>query len=379
MTAHLLLMPLSLLLGGLPAADEAVKAEPPAPLSAPRAEADETGPFGPAVKKVLPAIVRIQGVGAGQRIGGFGTGITISPEGHILTVYSAILTDDPERGVQPKVTLADGRVVPARMHFRSRDLEAAIIKIDPKDIPGGPPAAGLPHLAPGDSDALRPGHWLMLVGNVFNLAQGDEAPSVNLGVLSAVVPHLEASGRIGAGEVRYKGKAFITDANNNPGGYGGAAFTPEGDWVGLTGRIVTGTATNTQINYVVPVNELKEFIAAGLARKPGAGDIDFKPATRAVEKPVVAGYHGIHLFRQAGQLPAPYVERLDRKSPAKAAGLREDDLIQYVNGKLVQTCDQFDAVIGKVPAGAEVKLGVVRGRDKKEEKEFTFTLQEAKK
>jgi S1-C subfamily serine protease len=184
---------------------------------------------------------------------------------------------------------------------------------------------------------------------------------------------------VGAGDYRYKGKAFITDANNNPGSYGGPILNASGDWVGLTGRIVSSNATNTQINYGVPVNELKDFLAVALARKEAAPDEDFVRPTKGPVKAVVAGYHGIHLFDQGGQLPPPFVDRLDRKSPAKAAGLREDDLIQYVNGKLVQTCPQFEAAMAALPAGAEVRLTALRGRQTKTPTEIVFKLEEPKK
>lgn len=356
-----------------PGAPVAQPAPPAAPADKPaiKAEIDpRANAFAAAIEKSLPAVVKIYGAGVGARVAHFGTGVLISADGHILTLYSAMLTEDLPNGIQPKVVLADGREFKARVHFRSRALEAAIIKIE---------AADLPHLVPGDSDKIRPGHWTLLVGNAFNLASGNEAPSVNLGVLSAVVDKLDASVRIGAGEYRYQGRAFITDANNNPGSYGGPMLTLEGEWIGLAGRIVASNLTNTQINYGVPINDLKEFITAGLAEKALKPDSDFKPTGRGPVKPVVAGYHGIHLFNQGGQLPPPFVDRMDRKSPAKAAGLREDDLIRYVNGTLVQTIEQFQAAMAKLPAGADVKLTLERGREKKDGVVVEFKLAEAPK
>lgn len=338
--------------------------------AAPPAPADADNPFGPAVGKVMPAVVKIYGAAVGTRVSPFGTGILVSPDGHVLTIYSAMLAEDLERGVQPRVTLADGRTFKARMHFKSRDLEAAVLKIDAKD---------LPHLTPGDSDKARVGHWVMLIGNAFNLAAGDEAPSVNLGVLSAVVDKLDASVRVGTGEYRFKGRAFLTDANNNPGSYGGPMLTAEGEWIGVTGRIVASNATNTQINYAVPVNDLKEFLAAALAHKEPDPLSDFKPTPKGPAKPTVPGYHGIVLFEQGGQLPPPFVDRVDRRSPAKAAGLRGDDLIQYVNGRLVQTCAQFREVMETLPPGTDVKMTVLRGRDTKTPVEITFKLEEPRK
>jgi serine protease Do len=348
-------------------------AEPAAPVAPPAAakSADaRADAFTPIIEKALPAVVKIYGAGAGTRVVHYGTGVIVSAQGHILTLFSAMLTEDLASGIQPKVVLADGREFKARLHFRSRALEAAMIKID---------AADLPFLAPADSDKVRPGHWLLLLGNAFNLASGNEAPSANLGVVSAVVDKLDASVRIGAGEYRYQGRAFITDANNNPGSYGGPMLTISGEWVGLTGRIVSSNLTNTQINYGVPINELKEFLTAGLAQKTPAPDSDFKPSAKTAVKPVIAGYHGIHLFNLAGQLPQPYVERLERRSPAKSAGLREDDLIRYVNGTLVQTIEQFQTAMSRLPAGTEVVLTVERGREKKEDVKVTFKLGEAPK
>jgi len=323
-----------------------------------RSAEPEDNAFGPGIRKVLPSVVKIYGVGAGARVSPFGTGVVVSKQGHILTLYSAMLMEDLAAGVQPKVVLADGSSYNARMHLKSRELEVAVIKLEATE------GVDLAFLTPGDSDKVKPGHWVMLVGNAFNLAAGPETPSVNLGVLSAVVPHLDASVRIGAGEYRYKGKAFVTDANNNPGSYGGPMITPAGEWIGLVGRIVASNATNTQINYGVPINELKEFLAAALEAKKSEPDSDWKPAAKVAVKPVKPGYHGIHLFDQGGQLPPPFVDRLERRSPAKPAGLKPDDLVQYVNGKLVQTCKQFHEAVAAIGPGAEVKLTVLRGKDK---------------
>jgi serine protease Do len=339
----------------------------------PAAERDvRANAFAGVIDKALPAVVKIYGAGAGSRVAHFGTGVLVSAEGHILTLYSAMLTEDLASGIQPKVVLADGREFKARVHFRSRALEAAMIKIE---------AAGLPYLTPADSDKVRPGHWMVMIGNAFNLAGGNESPSVNLGVLSAVVDKLDASVRIGAGDYRYQGRAFITDANNNPGSYGGPMLTIAGEWVGLTGRIVASNLTNTQINYGVPINDLKEFLAAGLARKTPAPDSDFKPSGKPAVRPVVAGYHGIHLFADGGQLAKPFVDRLERRSPAREAGLRADDLIVYVDATLVQTVEQFRTAMSRLPAGADVVLTVERGRDPaaKQTLKVGFKLGEAPK
>lgn len=330
----------------------------PAPAAKPAAAPPDDEPdnlFGPVVEKVFPAVVRIHGIAAGSRISPHGTGILISGEGHILTIWTAMLSEDADRGILPKVILADGREVRARNWLRCPDLDAAVLKLEGEH-------KDLPHLKPGSTAGLKRGDWLLMIGNAFNLAAFEERPGVNLGVLSALVDKLDAGVRVGAEGWRYKGRALITDANNNPGGFGGPILTAEGEWVGLTGRIVAGKTTNTQINYGVPVDDLRPFLAEALARTKASPREEWSPPVGATAKPVVAGYHGIHLFRRAGQVPQPFVDRLDRRSPARKAGLLPDDLVEYVDGKLVQTADQFEAAMAAIPAGREVALTVKRGR-----------------
>ncbi len=97
---------------------------------------------------------------------GTGSGFIISADGSILTNNHVI--DHAERIT---VTLADGRRVHARVVGADPDTDIALIRIDPS----GP----LPVAPLGDSNRLRVGDWVCAIGNPMNYSH-----SVTVGVVS---------------------------------------------------------------------------------------------------------------------------------------------------------------------------------------------------
>jgi serine protease Do len=59
------------------------------------------------------------------------------------------------------------------------------------------------------------------------------------------------------------------------------------------------------------------------------------------------------------------VKRVDENSPASRAGLKENDVILEVNGKLMDNIEQFQTTIGETQPGTNVKLTIWREGAKK--------------
>jgi S1-C subfamily serine protease len=59
----------------------------------------------------------------------------------------------------------------------------------------------------------------------------------------------------------------------------------------------------------------------------------------------------------------PYVEEVDRGSPAAKSGLKPDDLIVYADGVHINSIKLFKEVVNNLEAGVEVTLEVQRGKD----------------
>src|SRR5260370_42497776 len=82
-------------------------------------------PFSETAREVNKKLVKVYGSGGVRGLPGYGTGILISPKGHILTAANHLL-----RTSDLLVHLYDGRRYPAKLIVIEPELDAAIIKIE---------------------------------------------------------------------------------------------------------------------------------------------------------------------------------------------------------------------------------------------------------
>jgi serine protease Do len=302
-------------------------------------------------------MVKLFGAGGFKGLPAYGTGILVSPNGYILTVNNHILDTADLR-----VHLYDGRLCHARVVFKEPELDAALLKIDEK-VDGLPyfnfeEAAARPLAAPGD--------WVLAFSNQFEIATRDEPMSVQHGVIAA---HAELRGRRGIFEAPFSGAVYFLDViANNPGAAGGAVTTRKGELLGIIGREVKNTLSDSWINYAVPVQtkaqvvrgdktvtvSLADFVKEGMAGT-------YKVSTRKKSEQGLGGYHGIVLVPNVVSVTPPYVEDVVPGSPAARAGLRPDDLIVYIDGELVPSIKIFRDIVKSAPPGTELRLEVQRG------------------
>jgi S1-C subfamily serine protease len=184
------------------------------------------------------------------------------------------------------------------------------------------------------------GQTVIAIGNPFSLGLADDAPTVTVGVVSAVN--------------RFHGSysdAIQTDAPINPGNSGGPLLTLDGRLIGINGRITTrfGTRSNTGIGYAISINQIKRFLPALKAAKGGRvhhGTVRglvlkrFNPNTGGEDKAIVA--------------------RVTPGSTAEQAGFLENDRILSVENYPIVNFSRFAGVLGTYPAGADVNVRVMR-------------------
>jgi serine protease Do len=56
----------------------------------------------------------------------------------------------------------------------------------------------------------------------------------------------------------------------------------------------------------------------------------------------------------------PFVDRVERGSPAEKAGLKADDLVLFVNGRVVPSCRVMSDEVGLIDRDDKVQLTVQR-------------------
>jgi serine protease Do len=321
-------------------------------------------PFQETAAEVNRRLVKIYGSGGFRGLPAYGTGIVVSNKGHILTVANHLL-DTPDL----RVHLFDGTRYQAKVVVMEPVLDAALIKIDVPDA-AEYDRLDLPHFPVFEAMAApraQPGDWVLAFSNQFQIAVRDEPMSVQRGVIAA---YAKLHGRRGIFDATYTGDVYIVDAiTNNPGAAGGALTTRNGRLLGMIGRELRNTLSETWLNYAIPIHAqveikqedgstrvvtMREFLEKG----PRG---EYKPANVRKKERGVGGYHGIVLVPNVLERTPPFVDAIRPDSPAQKAGLQPDDLIVYVDGEPVNSIAAFNEYISKTNPGNEIVLEVRRG------------------
>jgi len=292
-----------------------------------------------AVEKVSPSVVNIEvrqpAPGARsaeprERRGG-GSGFVFTPDGLILT-NSHVVHD----ATQIEVTFTDGRRVPAHTIGDDPATDIAVIRINliANDSPG------LQAAELGDSQQLRAGQVAIAIGNPYGFQS-----TVTAGVISALGRSLRSySGRLIEDVIQ-------TDAALNPGNSGGPLVDSQGEVIGVN----TATILPAQgICFAIGINTAK-FVAGRLLRdgRIRRSYIGVSAQTAPIHRRVVRFYN---LSKETGVV----VLGVEERSPARAAGLRQGDVIVELDRKPVAGVDDLHRLLTDAQVGTRCELTVIR-------------------
>jgi len=298
------------------------------------------------IRSVQEKVVKIYGAGGIAGLESYQTGVMVSPEGHVLTAWSTVLDAD-----SVVVVTTQGQRVDATLVGVDPALEIAVLKADLTDMP---------FFALKESAEAELGSRVLAVTNLFGIATGNEAPSVQKGSVLAKSDLKERRGRSG---VVYQGPIYVVDAmTNNPGAAGGALTDWNGNLVGLVGKELRDQQTNTWLNYAIPVSQLKDSVAALVSGKSVA-KVD------ATEE-IVADPHelialGIILVPDVLVKTPAYVDRIAPASIAERAGLQPDDLIIMVQNQRIDSQTKLRDLLGKRKRTDPLSIMIQRGTELK--------------
>ncbi len=265
---------------------------------------------------------------------GVGSGVIISTDGYIVTNNHVV---DGSSDIE--VTLNDNRTFKAKLIGTDPNTDLALLKID---------AEKLPVLVFGNSDSLKVGQWVLAVGNPFNLTS-----TVTAGIVSAKARNINIINS------KMKIESFIqTDAAVNPGNSGGALVNTRGELVGINTAIASQTGSYAGYSFAIPVSIVQKVVTDirkyGVVQRAILGveirDIDSKLAKE----------------KDLKTLEGAYVGKVNEQSAAKAAGIKEGDIIDNVNGVNVKSSTELQEQIGRYHPGEKISITVVRNN--KEEK-----------
>ena len=297
------------------------------------------------IRQTLPKMVKIIGSGGIAKLHGYSTGFIVRKEGYIATVWNHVLDAD-----EVTVILADGRKYMAKLVNAEPQLDLAILKIKAEGLQ-------LPSFdLKKDTGTGSPGTRVLGFSNMFKVATGDEPVSVLHGVIAAKT---KLSARRGVFEVPYDGPVYVVDAiTNNPGAGGGVLMSRTGKLLGMLGREVRNTKSNTWMNYAIPVTELRTTVDEIIAGK-------FAPKKKKLAADNPNNYNpldfGIVMVPDVVFRTPAYIDSVLPGSAAAKAGLRPDDLVLFVKDELIQSNKTLNAELGHLQSGDNFQLVVRRG------------------
>ena len=252
---------------------------------------------------------------------GSGSGFIIDDKCHVLTNAHVVKGAD-----KIKVTLKDGKSYDAKVLGIDSNVDLAVLKMD---------ASGLQYMTFGDSDKIRPGEWVIAIGNPYGFSN-----SVTAGIISATGRTLDDLG---------KKNLIQTDTPINPGNSGGPLIDIYGQVIGVNVAVAAGAQG---IGFAIPINNAKEvlndLITKGKVIRPWLGiymrDVDEKLA-------------------QYMNLPLPegvVITEVTKDSPAERSGLKQYDVIREIDGKKIKTASELSAIIKAKKSGDIVIIYVYR-------------------
>lgn len=318
-------------------------------IEAPSNKVATTGSYHLAAKRAMPSVVNIsasrnsnnnnpllndpffkrffgeQARPKSERPSSSGSGVIMSPQGHILTNNHVI-----QGASAIEVALADGRQASAKVIGTDPDTDLAVLQIDLKD---------LPTITLGHSEESNVGDVVLAIGNPFGVGQ-----TVTMGIVSAL-------GRNSVGINTYEN--FIqTDAAVNPGNSGGALVDANGNLLGINSAIYSQNGGSLGIGFAIPVSTIKMVMEAIIT-----------------DGQVVRGYLGIspedittemaesfNIKQTKGSIVAAVV----RGGPADQAGVKPGDICIAIDGKVFQNSREMMNRIASLKPNSKAKLKILR-------------------
>src|SRR5438874_254184 len=137
--------------------------------------------FAAVAKDVNRKIVKVYGAGGYRGVNAYCTGVLISPDGFILTVYSPTLDTQNLR-----VHLYDGTRHAVELVAAEPQLDVALLRIKNQESFKEQPLPYFDLTKPAASAQV--GDWVLAFTNQFEVAVRDEPVSVQRGVIAVIVP-----------------------------------------------------------------------------------------------------------------------------------------------------------------------------------------------
>lgn len=264
---------------------------------------------------------------------GLGAGVIVRRDGR--TVY--VLTNDHVAGKADKITviLNDGTEFQGSLVGTDARKDIALVKFD-----AGNRDVTVARL--GDSSKVEVGDWAIAFGSPYGLVS-----STTAGIISAI-------GRSGGPDGNIND--FIqTDASINKGNSGGALANIRGEVIGINTWIASPTGGSVGLGFAIPINNVKgaidDFIRHGQIKYGWLG-VSLLPSEADKANARELGIEG---------KKGAFVAHVFMDGPADKSGILPGDFIVAFDGKDVKNQETLVRMVGDIPAGTTVGVGLSRG------------------
>lgn len=274
-----------------------------------------------------------QSQGKEREVVGSGSGVIISPDGHIITNNHVI------KGARRlEITLNNKETYEAEVVGIDESTDIALLKIDKGD---------LPYMGFGNSDNLKVGEWVLAVGNPFNLTS-----TVTAGIVSAKARDINIMNN------NKRIESFIqTDAAVNPGNSGGALVNVRGDLIGINTAISSQTGSYIGYSFAVPSN---------IAKKVIEDILEFGNVQRAY---LGINYEELNSVKAAEfgveSTEGVLITRVLDQGAAKEAGLLANDVIIKMDNIKIANFSDLQGFLGSKRPGDVVDVLLLRDNQNK--------------
>jgi S1-C subfamily serine protease len=323
------------------------------PDAKPRVVTPGTGPDPDEVERIgvyertLPSVVNVdiraytQGfLNEEEKNVGTGTGFFWDSDGRIVTNFHVVRDSigvdqnnipaiNPAR--QIVVSLSSGETIPATLVGVDPGSDLAVIKL--KTLP----ADRVKEITVGSSDDLKVGQTVYAIGSPFG-----QPFSFTRGIISALGRTIQSPSQ------KIISNVIQTDAALNPGNSGGPLLDKDGRLIGVNAAITSPSGGSVGIGYAIPVKTVNdvipELIRSGRVAQPYIGMKFYDDST----------------VRRAGIRKGVAVLDFTARSPARAAGLQQNDIIIKANGTEIVGLADLQRVLNTIKVGDTITFTVQR-------------------
>ncbi len=263
---------------------------------------------------------------------GIGSGVIVSSDGYIITNHHVVSDQQGGEADEVLVRLNDGRELEAEIMGSDPLTDIAILKVDAEELPA---------ITIADSDNIRVGDVVFAIGNPMQVGL-----TVTQGIISATNRSIGIYGERGY-------ESFIqTDASINPGNSGGALVDSKGRLIGINSAIISRSGGNIGIGFAIPTN-LATNISTQLANSGEVRRGFLGVGIRDVTPDLAEAF-------DLGSAEGVLIESVEDESAADEGGIERGDIVLSINGKAVETANQFRIQIGNTIPGTSISLEIMR-------------------